>query len=673
MPRPAQVVARVAGPPRPPTAATRKTLNWLAPPWTRAPTRLTPATEAAPATDPARLTCRRPRPAPARSAACPHGRGSRPGRRGRRPAIPPPRTAHGHGPKRQYPSRPEAGHDHGPGGARQTAGARPPNDPDHRRPAAAVRRRRRPSCRTGGGFPPTVHLLPRAVRGRRGSTVAQRITSRRRAARTRAAAAEGRLARPAGPGSRASTTRSSTTGPGKTSTARPPRGRGHGVGTGRGPQADGLARDKNSTTAQQAPTHTDSHGPASTGGNSPARRRVGPAPASQVRQRPSPASQGTGRSTQPDLTRSVRPGTGRPAGLQARASTGRDSTSRPSTGRDSTPRTRGTQDRGRRRAPVALYRARTGRAARDSTPGTRVTPGPGKQHRDKGGQAVKGSQARASTTRGPGRRPGRVRDRHGRRDRDSTVPIRAAPAPGRRPGRAGDRSGRQSPGSSAPGSSAPGRRPGLSTGRTGPRVRDSTLRIRVTQDLGRPPGRPRVRPGPQGRDLRSRVRVNRVRVSLVRVSLVRASTTRARGRRRGRCPGPAGRPDRAPSVPAFTRPARGRPLASSRDRPGRVKSSPARSSATPGPGRLRALLAPHRARTGRPRVSRHSRASRTPDTRTQVKQRRAEAVWATRSTALPQAAAVLAGAPPTRSTARAIRSSGNATARCQIPRRAARE
>jgi hypothetical protein len=125
LPRPAQAVARVAGPPKPPTAAaTRRTLNWLAPPWTRAPTRLTPATGAAPAIGPGRPTCRRARRALARSAACPLGRGSRPGRPGRPRAIPAQRTAHGHGPKRQYRSLPEAGHGHGPGGAKQTAEAR---------------------------------------------------------------------------------------------------------------------------------------------------------------------------------------------------------------------------------------------------------------------------------------------------------------------------------------------------------------------------------------------------------------------------------------------------------------------------------------------------------------------------------------------------------------------
>jgi hypothetical protein len=128
LPRPAQAVARVAGPPKPPTAAatrtTRRTLNCLAPPWTRAPTRLTPATGAAPAIGPGRPTCRRARPTPARSAACPLGPGSRPGRPGRRHAIQVRRIAHGHGPRSQHRSPPEADHGHGPGGAQQTAEAR---------------------------------------------------------------------------------------------------------------------------------------------------------------------------------------------------------------------------------------------------------------------------------------------------------------------------------------------------------------------------------------------------------------------------------------------------------------------------------------------------------------------------------------------------------------------
>jgi hypothetical protein len=126
-PRPAQAVARAAGPPKPPTAvATRRTLNWLAPPWTRAPTRSTPATEATPAIGPGRPTCRLARHAPGRSATCPPGPGSRPGRPGRRHATRAQRTAHGHGPRSQHRSLPEAdhGHGHGPGRAQQTGEAR---------------------------------------------------------------------------------------------------------------------------------------------------------------------------------------------------------------------------------------------------------------------------------------------------------------------------------------------------------------------------------------------------------------------------------------------------------------------------------------------------------------------------------------------------------------------
>jgi hypothetical protein len=125
LPRLAQAVALVAGPPKPPTvAATRRMLNCLAPPWTRVPTRLTPATGAAPAIGPGRPTCRRARHALARSAARRLGQGSRPGHPGRRPAIRARRTAHGHGPRTRHRRPPEAGHGHGPGGARRTAEAR---------------------------------------------------------------------------------------------------------------------------------------------------------------------------------------------------------------------------------------------------------------------------------------------------------------------------------------------------------------------------------------------------------------------------------------------------------------------------------------------------------------------------------------------------------------------
>jgi hypothetical protein len=104
-------------------AVTRRTLRWLAPPWTRAPTRLTLATAAAPATGPGRPTCRRASHAPARSAARPLAQqGSRLGRPGRRHALRARRTAHGHGPRKQHRSLPAGGH--GPDGAKQTAEAR---------------------------------------------------------------------------------------------------------------------------------------------------------------------------------------------------------------------------------------------------------------------------------------------------------------------------------------------------------------------------------------------------------------------------------------------------------------------------------------------------------------------------------------------------------------------
>ena len=63
-------MARAAGPPKPPTAmATSRTTSCSAPPWTPAPTRSIPPTEAAPATGPGRPTCRQARPAAGRSGA----------------------------------------------------------------------------------------------------------------------------------------------------------------------------------------------------------------------------------------------------------------------------------------------------------------------------------------------------------------------------------------------------------------------------------------------------------------------------------------------------------------------------------------------------------------------------------------------------------------------------
>ena len=126
-----------------------------------------------------------------------------------------------------------------------------------------------------------------------------------------AAAAGARTAGPAG--SRASTTRSSTTGRGTTSTASPPRGRGQDRVTGKGPPVDGLAKATTSTAARPAPTDTIHRGPTSTDGSSPGLRRGGLGPVSPVRQTPRLASRGTGRGTKaPGRNRFGQPDTDRP-------------------------------------------------------------------------------------------------------------------------------------------------------------------------------------------------------------------------------------------------------------------------------------------------------------------------------------------------------------------------
>ena len=355
----------------------------------------------------------------------------------------------------------------------------------------------------------------------------------------------------------------------------------------------------------------------------------------------------------------ARPGSRVPASTgrasTSRPSTSRASTSRPSTSRASTGRTRantGSWQAAGPGGPAGPVQGQTWAGRPGQTPRTRGTPDPGRPHRDKAGRAVRDSPARASITPGRGRRP----------DQDSTVPTRAAPAPGRRPGRVRGRRGRPSPGSSVPGR-RPGRRPGPSTGRTGLRARDSTLRTRVTPGPGRRPGQA------AGADRGRRAWTWAARSGSAgswRPShgVVADGGADARGR--------TGRPGRGRSVPAFTPPARGGPPVSSRDGPGQARSSSARSSATP----VRGRRGPARRRTGTelggPRSAAIPGAAvpRAPVPRSGSARGRP---LATRTTALPRAATVPACAPPARSTERAIRSSGNGTARCLIPRRAARE